>query len=390
MARAEGRAVNEPVDRREHHVRILLIIDHLGSGGAQHQIVTLARGMAERGHEVSCCIYYPHLDHHKPALEAAGVRLYSLRKSSRFSLRVPLQLRRLMRKGEFQIALSYLTTPSIYNILASVGTETKTIVSERLSLTPEQYGAPARLKFRTYRLADRIVVNSGHIAAGLMQAYPWMDDKLVVIRNGVDLERFHPGSRPVRRAGDEIELLAIGSVHARKNFAGLVEALRVLRDRFGWTPSIRWAGRPPTSSIDVHALEQAEHLIDEYGLRAHWKWLGVRRDVAELMNDAAALIHPSFFEGLPNAICEAFASGLPVLAGRVCDNPWLIGDNERGLLFDPAEPADMARAIDQFSALDEESVELMGRRARRFAESELSIEKLLDRYESLFSELVEA
>lgn len=366
---------------------ILLIIDHLGSGGAQRQIVTLGRGLTERGHRVACFVYYPHLDHHRAALEEAGIPVYSFEKRGRFNLGVPLALRRRTKEGGFQIALSYLTTPSIYNIAASVGTGTKTIVSERLSLTPEQDLTPARLKFQAYRLADRIVVNSEHIASGLQEAYPWMAEKLVVIRNGVDLTRYRPPA--VRRTRtDGLDLLAVGSIHTRKNFVGLIEALRVHSDRFGWTPTVRWAGRRPTSPVDTHAFEQAEYLLDQYKLRRAWHWLGVRRDVPDLMHEAHALIHPSFFEGLPNVVCEAFASGLPVLAGRVCDNPWLIGEGERGLLFDPSEPADIARTIEEFSSLDSDAIEEMARKARRFAETELSVDKLLDRYEELFRDVL--
>ncbi len=368
-------------------MRILLIIDHLDPGGAQHQLVTLADGLVGRGHEVECFVYYPEMDHHRAVLDAAGVKVHGLQKASRFDLRVVTELRKIVKTG-FDVALSYLTTPNIYNLVATISTDVTSIVSERSALLSGRIPFWTRARYTAYRLADRIVVNSGHQQERLSAEFPWMNDKLTTIRNGVDLERFHPAETSRERHDPEPSFVAVGSVHAGKNFIGLIEALRIHRERFDWAPRVRWIGRHGTRGVDVRAFKQADQLIRRYELRRHWEWLGVRRDVPELMREADALIHPSYFEGLPNVICEALATGLPVLAGRVCDHPWLVGEGDRGLLFDPSDPHDIALAIEQFSTLDKAEVRAMGLRAREFAERELSLETLVDQYETLFLETV--
>ncbi|HEY5564186.1 MAG TPA: glycosyltransferase family 4 protein [Rhodothermia bacterium] len=367
-------------------MKILLVIDHLDPGGAQHQMVTLAASLTRRGHDVSCFVYYPEMDHHRRVLDEAGVHVYAVPKPSRFSLHVPLQLRKLVWTG-FDVSLSYLTTPNVYNVLSTVATGVPSVVSERSALPSGGPSLSTRFKYQFYRLADRVIVNSDHHRQDLGEVFRWMKPKLVIIRNGVDLQLFTPSARPRTVRQHALNLLAVGSLNSGKNFIGLIEAIRVHRERFGWTPSVSWVGRKGTSAIDVHAMEQAEHLIDRYRLRAQWEWLGVRRDVPDLMRTADALVHPSFFEGLPNVVCEALASGLPVLAGKVCDHPWLVGEDERGLLFDPSDPTDIALSIQQFSRLGESEREMMARRARSFAERELSLDGLADQYERLFEEV---
>jgi glycosyltransferase involved in cell wall biosynthesis len=68
-----------------------------------------------------------------------------------------------------------------------------------------------------------------------------------------------------------------------------------------------------------------------------------------------ALIHPSLYEGLPNAVCEALAAGLPVLISNVCDHPLLVVEGERGFLFDPSDPLSIAMSIERAAALDADS-----------------------------------
>src|SRR5690606_21739605 len=100
---------------------------------------------------------------------------------------------------------------------------------------------------------------------------------------------------------------------------------------------------------DEAAKAEVDAALAAEGVADRWRWLGRREDVPELMRAHDALVHPAFFEGLPNAVCEALASGLPVLASRVCDHPRLVGE-DRGLLFDPGSPEDIAAALERFAA----------------------------------------
>jgi len=101
-----------------------------------------------------------------------------------------------------------------------------------------------------------------------------------------------------------------------------------------------------------------------------------------------ALIHPSFYEGLPNVVCEALATGIPVLASAVCDHPLLVAEGERGFLFDPESPQSIAAAITRFTALSVADRRRFSRNAREYAEANLGVEKMVGAYESLFMQLL--
>jgi glycosyltransferase involved in cell wall biosynthesis len=100
------------------------------------------------------------------------------------------------------------------------------------------------------------------------------------------------------------------------------------------------------------------------------------------------LVHPSLYEGLPNVVCEALAAGRPVLASRVCEHPRLIGPaGERGRLFRPDDPAELACAIESVAAQSVGDWIAMTGRCKEFAQAELAVDRMVTRYEALIAEV---
>jgi glycosyltransferase involved in cell wall biosynthesis len=216
-----------------------------------------------------------------------------------------------------------------------------------------------------------------------------MSEKSSAITNGVDLDRFKPDGNEVDKSrGEGDAILAVGSVHAGKNFKGLVEGMHEYKLIYDDPPTVRWAGREPDTDRDKAVLKEANDALLHYGLEDRWEWLGVRADVPDLLARHDAFIHPSLFEGLPNAVCEALAAGRPVLASNVCDHPWLVADGQRGFLFDPLDPKGIAHAIRRFVLLTSDQRREMGKRARSFAEQALAVEVFVDNYEQLFVSII--
>jgi glycosyltransferase involved in cell wall biosynthesis len=91
---------------------------------------------------------------------------------------------------------------------------------------------------------------------------------------------------------------------------------------------------------------------------------------------------------LPNAVCEALATGIPVLASNVCDHPLLVADGERGFLFDPESAHSIAAAIAKFAALSEEQRRMFSLNARAYAVANLSVHKMVSAYERLLERLL--
>ena len=101
-------------------MKILLVIDHFGSGGAQRQIVELAYGLKQHGHEVEMFVYVPQQVFFRSRLDEQQIIVHEYAKVRRFSFGVIFRLAALMRDGGFDIVISYLKNPNVYAELAKL------------------------------------------------------------------------------------------------------------------------------------------------------------------------------------------------------------------------------------------------------------------------------
>src|SRR4051794_13667132 len=100
-------------------MRILLIIDSLTGGGAQRQIAVLAVGLARAGHHVDMFVFHKG-DLLADEVRRAGVQIFEHFKPSRYSLQPVFDLRRRMRAGKYDVAVSYMPTANVYAVLARI------------------------------------------------------------------------------------------------------------------------------------------------------------------------------------------------------------------------------------------------------------------------------
>jgi len=90
----------------------------------------------------------------------------------------------------------------------------------------------------------------------------------------------------------------------------LIAALRCFNSRHGYVPEVSWAGKRDTSRSGRHYAAQVDDLLASAPeISGRWHWLGEQSDMRSLLQRHDALIHPSLYEGLPNAVCEALAAG---------------------------------------------------------------------------------
>jgi glycosyltransferase involved in cell wall biosynthesis len=333
-------------------MRLLCVIDSLGLGGAQHQMVNLAVGLKKRGHDVEFFVYHPEYAHFADSLERGAIPVHAYHKSHRFSLGVVWALRRLTVSERYSGVMSFLPTPSFYSELARIGAPSSVlVVSERSAFPCGRLRLPFWVLQQFHRLADHVTVNSHHQRERMEKLFPWMRGRISTILNGVDLNRFSPRAGGSRGSRGRLELLVVGSTAPTKNAVGLVHGIAAFRQRYGSVPIVRWAGRRVASRGSEGGFAEAVRLVSQLGLGDSWEWLGDRTDIPDLLLSHDALVHPSLLEGLPNAVCEALACGRPVLASNAGDQPRLVQEGVTGFLFDPKDPVDIAMAIHRFSSL---------------------------------------
>ena len=370
-------------------MRVLLVIDHFGSGGAQRQMVELACGLKRRGHHVEMFIFYPQFDFFRARVDEHGIFVHEYEKKWKgFSLGVFWRLRALMC-GNVDVVLTYLNSAGVYAELVKLTSKSAPlIVSERSSHHDDKswLGAKARRLLHTF--ADCVVANS-QSHADWLRRNAWLRKKVACVYNGVELEKF-PADPQIPDSADDLRLLAIGRVGPEKNILNLVRALKLLHARAGYVPLVSWVGRRDADDGQRTYSREVDALLDRVpAVKERWTWLGERNDIAELLRDHHALVHASFYEGLPNAVCEALSAATPVILSSVCDHPVLVADGERGFLFSPHDPESIAAAIQLLRGLDEDGWRRMAENAREYAEQNLTIDKMVSSYEVLFESIVD-
>lgn len=359
-------------------MRILCVIENLSAGGAQRQLVNLARGLKRNGHAVELFTYYPQ-DFFKPELDQSGIPTHLCLKRKRFSLVPVWELSQLIRRGAFDVVLAFLKTSVIYTELACIGMpDVRVIVSERSGVINGYLSAGRLVTSWLHLLAHSVVVNSNAHRDWMAARFPFLTSRLVTIWNGVDTEVFHPVESNSMRG--MLKLLGVGRINPAKNLLALVHALAQCRSK-NLQVTLDWAGEPDDQACHLEVLTA----IEDHQLGSIWRWLGVRKDIPALLNQYDALILPSLWEGLPNVVCEALAAGLPVLASDVSDNARLVQDGVTGLIFDPNQPSAIAHAIQTYAGMNMNTRVRFRHEAREFAVKQLSIQSCLSAYERLIN-----
>lgn len=365
-------------------MKILCVIDHFGSGGAQRQMINLACGLRRRGHDVDMFVYYPQFDFFRHFVDRQGVQIHSYSGSKMSWMGVLASLIRVVRTNKYGAIVSFLNTPNLYAELASVvSPSTKLIVSERSSYINDGPRGSAAVRRHLHRLADHVVTNSHDHRKWLEQHHRWLANKCVTIYNGLDASLFTRRAKFVK--GETFRFVSVGRLGIEKSVDGLIHGLDEFGIRHGWVPHVDWIGRREASSSESRAYcEGVDRLLaDKPAVGSVWTWLGERTDVPALLPRYDGLIHASLFEGLPNAICEAFATGLPVLASNVCDNAQLVEEGVRGFLFDPRNPASIADALERLVFLSPVELNQLSSAASDYAREVLSLERMIVDYERL-------
>jgi glycosyltransferase involved in cell wall biosynthesis len=291
-----------------------------------------------------------------------------------------LKLAALFRLLRVDIAHANDFGTSVLGVAAARMSGAKIIVN-RVDLGHLRPGFTAwhrRLEAFAARNADLVCANAEAVREVCISVERCKPDRVVVLRNGLDLSRFdalasHPGDPLPRQPGD-VAVAVVGNFWPVKDHRTLVEAAGLLKDRF---PKLRFfcAG-------DGVERAYVESRIRELGLEDRVVLLGHRTDIPSLLARSDAFLLCSTAEGLSNAIIEAMAARLPVIATRVGGNPELI-DGKRGLLVPPRDPAALADAVARL-LLDPAEAKEMGRRGRAFVEAELTLSRMQSAHEELY------
>jgi glycosyltransferase involved in cell wall biosynthesis len=360
--------------------KILLLIDNLGSGGAQNQIVLLALALKSVGYEPIVFTYFPQ-DFFKNKLIRANIEVIYEAKQGKIGWNVVHKIQQIITKESIATVISYLETPNFYAALIKsfFHREVKLITSYRskTNLATLSWVHSAKLRW-TNKQADFIVANSNHEREFWQSYQPAIAQKWKTIYNTIDRVIFHKID-----VEKEKKLLVVGSVSADKNGLLVIEALNILKQQ-NCIVQLNWYGEKIYHIPERKAyLEAMEAKINQYGLVNQWFWQKPTTQLNQIYNEHYALILASEIEGLPNVVCEAMSCALPCLVSKVLDHHLLIKENKSGYLFSPQSAAELAEAIKKLYALNQTAYDEMCQQSQQQSQLLFSPENFLVAYQSL-------
>ncbi len=354
-------------------MKILCVIDSLGSGGAQRQLVNLAIGFKERGHEVSFLVYHQE-EFFKKTLEQNDIKVNEILESN-YLYRL-WKMRRFIRGGNYDAVLSFLEAANFICELAGLPWRNwKLIVGER-SANPKILKSFKLIIYRWFHLfADFVVANSHENIKIVRKINPLLrKNKCKVIYNIVDFEKWKPDFEYEFRKNGKLNIIIVASHQYLKNLDGLIEAIALLSEYERSQIQINWYGGLSKDDSKDKGFEKIERL----NLNNNFKFFEPTASINKEVIKADVLALFSFYEGLPNVVCEAMAAGKLVISSKVSDIPLLITDNR--FSFNPNSINEISASIKSLLSINFKEYKIISNTNLHNASKIFDKEKIVDSY----------
>jgi glycosyltransferase involved in cell wall biosynthesis len=370
-------------------ISVALCITDLDIGGAEGCLTQLAvridrsrfspvvycLGPRPAHDEASCC----------PALEKAGIEVHCL--GARGIWQLPLiarRLKRLLAAQKPQILQTFMFHANLLGRIAARRAGVKAVVS---GVRVAEHAARwhLRLDRLTHRWVDRYVCVSQAVAEFSAGQGGLPREKLVVIPNGIDLDKY-----PSRQPAD-LRALGIAAGRRAVTFVGRLEPQKSVDWLIATAP--QWLGKLPDCDLilvgDGPLRPSLEAAAKAAGVADRVHFAGWRPDAPEILAASSLLVLPSQWEGMPNVVLEAMASRLPVVASDVEGVRELLGPNAGPQTVAHGDSQALADAICRFM-LDAAFATATGSENRRRAEQLFDIARMVELYEDLWASLAES
>lgn len=368
--------VSKKMNKRQFTV--LHVVDSLNPGGMENGVVNMATQLSAQGvhTHVACLRERGAFADRLPDPDATTI----LGKENGFSLRSVRSLERII--GELQPAVVHTHNlgPLIYAALATWGGLTVPILhGEHGQIQPQDL---SRRRLATRMLLYRCCHTVHTVSSSLLDALRAMhlqSRRMIAITNGVDSNHFSPApmkakakSAVANLCGETITLGIVGRFVALKRHLMLLQALIPVMEKHSQVHLLVVGDQGPERDKIIEAMR--EH---PFAGRIHW--LGMRSDMAACYQAMDLLVSSSEVEGLSNAVLEAMACGVPVLAHMACGNNEAVINGDGGYLYELPDASHLTHALLNILA-DPTSLASQGRLARQRVEAQFSIASMAAGY----------
>jgi glycosyltransferase involved in cell wall biosynthesis len=368
-------------------VKVIFIIDSLQLHGAQRALGHLVRGLRDLGYKQTViALNDPSFSNMSGVLEAAGCEV---KRIGRFWFLLFgagwWRLLGILKRSKPDLVMTMLDFSDMLGRPAARLAGCRVLISSIRARNPAKPSWQRWLGRKSLRWADKVIVNSRELVSYVCEMEGVRRDHVTVIPNGVeDLLARSAGLRDSYRkqigvTSDVVVLGWVGRLCEQKNVGLLLQACaRLPVDLPRW--KILVVGDGPE-----RALFSGQ--IDKLHLQDRLVWLGERDDVEGWLAAMDLFIHTADFEGMPNAVMEAMAMGLPVVASDVDGTRELIEDAWNGYLVPSGDAAGFVKRIQEIMKDPKLGLRL-GEEAHRAMCDRFGIARMVEEYDKLFRSLV--
>ena len=352
-------------------------------GGAERQVMLLAKGLRRRDWRVSVVALSGDGKHAASELTDAGVEFLSL--EMRKGLADPrgwIRYNRWLNREKPQVVHTHLPHASWLARWSRLSTPVRVLVD---TLHSSSTGKLARrIGYRSSSwLPDQVTAVSQSVANAHFAARMVGRSQLSVLPNGVDVEEFRPDANSradARRElgiNDEFLWLAVGRLEPVKDYPTLLRTFATVSE-------------PARLLIVGEGVQHHEMclLSSHLGLEHRVRFLGFQPNVQRWLCAADGFVLSSKWEGLPVGLLEAGACALPSVATDVPGSREVIVQGRTGSLVPCGSPSGLASAMTAIMQSTPQERQCMGNLARLHVAERFSLEAMLDRWERLYAKLL--
>ena len=303
-------------------------------------------------------------------LPMSGVRLYAS----------ALPLRGLIRRERFDIVHAHGARDHQLAALAALGLRNVAVVRSKHNIVPLRRNPFSKLLYN--QLTTKVIAVSQAAAAGLIDDGV-RPEKIVVVKDGVDVRRFAPMPKSegvTKELGLTADMVVIGA--AGRLGSGSLDIITFVR------AFAKLAPRYPTARLLLvgRGAETIAEKARELGIADRVILPGFREDMPEMLSVMDIYVQPNIKAGMQLAALEAMAMGLPVVATRVGGLPEAVLDGETGVLCPPSNPDALAEAIASLIEQPAKRSE-MGEKGRQRMVALFDSERMVEQVERVYLEL---
>ncbi|MEZ3115671.1 glycosyltransferase [Halobaculum sp. MBLA0147] len=362
-------------------IRLWLLIGSLQTGGANKNLVDLANGLDHEEFDVTVWTILPD-DTLAPELSPA-VTHRSLDASGKFDLGAVVEFLRVVRRESPDVLHSFLFFDNLLARLSRVTSPQTAVVSGVFSAPTDRPWIRSFLDRLTTGLCDHVVANS-EACASLAVRRGTPPTHVSTIPNAREVSLFWDAAEPsgLRSSlGIPPDATVVGTV-------GRLVPVKGHRDLLAAWPTVLRANPDAHLVVvgDGPERQALESLTRDYDCRDSVTFTGRRSDVPELLATFDVFAFPSHYEGMPGAVIEAMAAGVPTVGTRVPGTTELVDDGETGVLVEAESPDELATAIDELLS-DPSRRERLGRKASQVAGAQFSLDRLVESHSQLYRDL---